>query len=126
MIIKLRGGDILSKSTNNHLILFLFTGFNFIYGYLLQYILILYVLLYLYIAEAFSKTLDPSLDEGLLLPVLIGTIVVSLVYFSAIIYSNRFIWKRTQIKKIYFMVIVLVMFTTGILSNGEKLIGLLQ
>lgn len=116
----------MSKSTINNFLLLMATSLNFFYGYLLQYILILYVLLYLYIAEAFGKTLDPSLDDGLLLPVLIGTIILSLSYFSVIIFTNRFVWKRTKIKKSYFVVSVLLIFSLGILSNGERLIGLFR
>jgi hypothetical protein len=95
--------------------------FNFLFGYIFQYMFVLFVLLYLYISEALGWTLDPTLEKGLLIPVLIATIVASLIYFSIIVFTNIFLWKKTQLKKSYFLLIILVTFSLGVLSNGERI-----
>jgi hypothetical protein len=98
--------------------------FNFLFGYLFQYIFVLYVILYLYIAEALGWNLDPTLEKGLLIPFLIATIVSSLIYVSTIMFTNKYLWKKSHLKKSYFLVIIIVIFSLGVLSNGDR-IGLL-
>lgn len=98
--------------------------FNFLFGYLFQYIFVLFVVLYLYIVEALGWKVDPTLEKGLLIPFFIATMVASLIYFSTIIFTNIFLWKKTQLKKSYFLVIIIVIFSLGVLSNGER-IGIL-
>jgi hypothetical protein len=84
-------------------------------------LLVLFVLLYLYIAEALGRTLDPTLDEGLLIPVLIITIAASVVYFSIMILTNIYIWKKTPIKKFYFILIIFLSFLLGFISNQKRI-----
>jgi hypothetical protein len=79
------------------------------------------VLLYLYVAEALGRTLDPTLDEGLLIPVLFITISASVVYFSIIVLTNLYIWKKTQMKKIFFILIIFLSFSLGFISNQKRI-----
>jgi len=79
------------------------------------------VLLYLYVAEALGRTLDPTLDEGLLIPVLFITIAASVVYCSIIVLTNKYIWKKTKIKKFYFILIIFLSFSFGIISNQKRI-----
>ncbi|ANC77331.1 hypothetical protein ABE65_011160 [Fictibacillus phosphorivorans] len=101
--------------------LFFTIVFNLIFGYLFHYLFILFVLLYLYIAEALGWSLDPTLEEGLLIPVLFLTIVISIIYFSIIVLTNVCVWKKTKIKKIHFLFIIILTFSAGFILNGERM-----
>lgn len=79
------------------------------------------MLLYLYIAEALGWTLDPTLEKGLLIPILIATIFASLIYFSILVITNKYLWKKTQLNKLYFLILILVTFSLGFLSNEERI-----
>lgn len=79
------------------------------------------MLLYLYIAEALGWTLDPTLEKGLLIPILIATIFLSLIYFSILVITNKYLWKKTQLNKLYFLILILVTFSLGFLSNEERI-----
>lgn len=81
----------------------------------------MFVLLYLYIAEALGWPLDPTLEDGLLIPVLIATTIASLLYFSVTVFTNIYLWKKTRLKKSYFLIIILVAFSLGVLLNGERI-----
>jgi hypothetical protein len=75
----------------------------------------------LYIAEALGWTLDPTLEKGLLIPILIATIFLSLIYFSILVITNKYLWKKTQLNKLYFLILILVTFSLGFLSNEERI-----
>lgn len=113
-------GRLFSRKVNIILYFSLTAVFNFLYGYIFHYIFVLFVLLYLYIAEALGWTLDPTLEKGLLIPILILAIIASVIYFLTIVFTNLFLWKKTQFRKNYFLVILCTTFSLGVVSNGER------
>ncbi len=100
--------------------------FNFILGYILFYVLIPWVINFIYIAKSFGWIIDPTLDDGLLLPFLILGTFTSGLYFFILISINIILWKKVSMKKSQYVFFILVLFILGFLSfscyKGRKYI----
>ncbi|MGD6818767.1 hypothetical protein [Metabacillus sp. 84] len=87
---------------------------NILAGFLFLYLSILWMITFMYAAEAFGWTLDPTLDEGLLLPCLMLSGTAIIFYFPALIMGNRHLRSKGKLGKPYDVLYFVMMFAIGI------------
>lgn len=90
--------------------------FNFIFGCLFFYIFLLWMMGFLYIANGLNWIMDPTLDEGLLLPLLFITFVASVLYFPILIYANSQFSKKVGLNKARYIIFTMIIFSLGLFT----------
>ncbi|AOT70605.1 hypothetical protein Gferi_14110 [Geosporobacter ferrireducens] len=94
----------------------LFSGlFNFIFGGLFFFVALSWMMTFMYVAESFGWIIDPTLDEGLFVVFLILSIFLSAIYLPALIFVNKNLWTKLQMKKLNFITFIFIFFILGVL-----------
>ncbi|MPW27222.1 hypothetical protein GC105_15745 [Alkalibaculum sp. M08DMB] len=87
---------------------------NLVLGALSFFVLALLIMSFIYIADALSWIIDPTLDEGILLLLLILSITISGIYFLILIFTNINLLKKIDMKKSHYIIFTLVILIFGL------------